>query len=81
MEPKELIFKRRGDAQNVLDHMKGLCQGESQVSVAVLYNISSIGTMYGDDRWGWDANELSRASISKVSNGYILTLPKPREIY
>lgn len=71
----EIILQERGEAEEVLDQLTNLVDDYGHAKISDLYELVGITGSYIDDKWGW--NDLSRASTSRVRQGYLLDLPKP----
>ena len=44
-------------------------------TIGDLYDLVGMTGDFTDNKWGWD--NLSRASTTRVRDGYILVLPRP----
>lgn len=71
----DLVIASRGEAEEVLSTLVDLIDEYDVASVADLYDALGITTDYSDNKWGWD--NLNRAVVRRVRDGYILDLPKP----
>ena len=75
----EIVLKTRVDAEEVIDNLFMLVGKYESASVADLYEMLGIeGVPYTDDKWGW--TDLRGANVTRVSNGYLLDLPKPEPL-
>lgn len=70
----DIIIATRLEAQRILDQMDKLIAKYGQVSVRDLYEMVGEQFHHTDNLFGW--TDLSRAGMSRVSNGYLLNLPK-----
>lgn len=70
-----LIFRTRGDAEEVLSNMIDLIEEYGVGSVKDLYSYAGKKTDYTKEKYGW--YDLSSASVERVREGYLLKLPKP----
>lgn len=70
----DIILKSRGEAEEVLDRMCEMIDTYGIVSVADMYDLVGIATNYTDNKYGW--TNLRNAEPIRVSNGYMLKLPK-----
>lgn len=71
----DVIFETRGDAELVLDAMCDIIDQYGIVSVGDLYELSEITTSnYMVNNYGW--KDLSRADTVRVSEGYMIKLPR-----
>lgn len=76
----DILFKTRGDANDVLRRMSDILSTDSNhiVTVADLYNLCGLVAPYTYNNYGWD--DLSTAGVSLTKDGYLLNLPTPYEI-
>lgn len=74
----EIILPTRGEATEVIDRMYELLEKHNAVSVSDLYELVGIEGSYVDEKWGWA--DLRGADVRRVSNGYLLNLPRTIEI-
>lgn len=70
----EIILKTRSEAEGVIDRMYELLEKHTTVSVSDLYELVGIEGSYVDEKWGW--TDLRGADVRRVSDGYLLNLPK-----
>ena len=70
----DVILQSRGEAEEVLDRMSEMIDTYGIVSVADMYDLVGIATNYTDNKYGW--TNLRNAEPIRVSNGYMLKLPK-----
>lgn len=73
-----IVYDTRDDAEKVLDALAERTFKYGQASVADLYELSRIPSQYTDVDWGWC--ELSRASVERTRDGYIINLPRPERL-
>lgn len=74
----EIVLDRRSDAEEVLSNLVDLIDDYGIASVGDFYDLVGIDQEWADNKYGWD--NLSRASIRRVREGYILEMPKPLPI-
>ena len=74
----DIVLDSRGEAETVLDHMADLCETYRQVTVADLYELVGITSSYTDNGYGW--TDLRDAGVRRTRDGYILSLPRPRQL-
>lgn len=74
----DIILDSRGEAETVLDNMADLCETYGQVTVADLYDLVGISGSFTDNNYGW--TDMREASVRRVRDGYILSLPRPRQL-
>ena len=70
----DIILQSRGEAEEVLDRMSEMIDTYGIVSVADMYDLVGIVPNYTDNKYGW--TNLRNAEPIRVSNGYMLKLPK-----
>lgn len=71
----DVVFDRYDDAAEVLLRMRELVSRFDAVSVADLFDMTGNVGNYTDNKYGW--TDLSDARIERVSDGYIIRLPRP----
>lgn len=78
----EIVFKTRGDAEYTLDALQDLVRRYGSVSIADIYDMAGITNFaYTYNKYGWDSErDIADARISRVSDGFIIKLPKPYPI-
>lgn len=71
----DVIFETRGDAEAVLASMDDIIDRYGVVSVGDLYDLADIPTdNYAANKYGW--TDISSGRAVRISNGYILKLPR-----
>lgn len=75
---QDLIFETRGEAEEVLTNLLDIIADYQVVSVADLYDLVGITAPFTANRYGW--TELGSANVSRIREGYIINLPKPKAI-
>ena len=75
---ENITLASRADAEEVLDSMNEMLDLYDIVSVADLYDLVGIEGQHTDNNYGW--TDLSRATVVRTSDGYLLKLPKPSPI-
>lgn len=70
----EIIFPTRVEAEKVIDELEDLIEQYDFVSVSNLYELVGVEFHHTDEKWGWTS--MRGASVRRVSNGYLLNLPK-----
>lgn len=71
----DVVLDRYDDAAEVLLRMRELVSRFDAVSVADLFEMTGHAGNYTDNKYGW--TDLSDARIERVSDGYIIRLPRP----
>lgn len=70
----DVIVQTRGEAESVLTMMEELISVYGSVSVSDFYDMLDITCPYTNFSYGW--TNLSNSSIVRVSEGYLIKLPK-----
>lgn len=70
----EIILPTRAAAEDVLDNMYNILSRYEAVSVKDLYELTGVEFHHTDEKWGW--TDLRNSRVTRVSNGYMLDLPK-----
>lgn len=71
----DIIFDSRGEAEDVLDHMEEIMASYNGiVTVADFYSLAGVTGTWTDNNYGW--TNLSRATVRRTRDGYIINLPK-----
>ena len=71
----DIIFDSRGEAEDVLDHMGEIMDAyNGVVTVADFYALAGVTGTWTDDNYGW--TNLSRATVQRTRDGFIINLPK-----
>lgn len=74
----EIVVASRGEAEEVLDRLGDLVDSYDVASVADFYDLVGITGNFTDDKWGWA--DLRSASVRRVRDGYLISLPKPQPL-
>lgn len=74
----EILFSTRGEAELVIDSLRGRVAEYGSASVADFYELISETGDYTDNKYGWE--DLSAASTLQVRGGYLLNLPQPIQL-
>lgn len=74
----EIVLETRVEADEVLESMGDVISNYDIVTVADLYDLVGITGSFTDDKWGW--SDIRGAGVTRVRNGYLLNLPRPRPI-
>ena len=70
----DIIITTRGEAEAVLNQMRGILEQFGVVRVADFYELVGEEADYTDNKYGWSG--LRTADVAHVRDGYILRLPK-----
>lgn len=71
---KEIILESRAEAEDVLSALVDLTIDYGSASIADLYELVGVIGNFTDNKYGW--TDLSRASVKRVREGYLVVLPK-----
>jgi hypothetical protein len=72
----EIVLQTRVDAENVIDGLRDLIEQYGNAKVANLYSLLGITGDFTNQSIGWD--NLSKAGVIAVREGYLLDLPQPK---
>ena len=76
---QEVSFDSREDAERVLNCMDDIIQQYGVVRIADYYDLAGITDFnYTANNYGWES--IRSASVVGVPDGYIITLPKARQL-
>lgn len=71
----DLLFRTRGDAEEVLSNAIEYIEEYDSISVKELYAYANKKVDYTKVKYGW--YDLSSASVERIREGYLLKLPRP----
>ena len=74
----EIILATRGEAEEVIDRLFDLIARYEQATVSDLYELVGIEAKFTDEKWGW--TDIRGAGVTRISNGYLLDLPRPESL-
>lgn len=75
----DIIFSNRGDAEAVISAMDDIIDQYNVVSVLDLCDLAEVSTTnYAAQRYGW--TDIRSAHVVRVSDGYVIKLPRPMPI-
>ena len=78
-EYDDILFETRGDAEVVLDQLDAEIEHYGTASVGDLYDLAGITCKsYTANNYGW--TNIRNAKVVRVSDGYILQLPRATQI-
>lgn len=72
---EQIILESRTDAEEVLDRLIDLITMFGVASVSDLCELIDIESDYTDNKYGW--TNLSKATVDRVREGWLLNIPKP----
>lgn len=71
----EIIFRTRGEAEEVLTRMDEILEAYGMVRVADMYDlVGHTSDNYTDNNYGW--TNIRNAEIARVHDGYIIKMPR-----
>lgn len=71
----DIILDNRGEAEEVLSRLLDLIEDYEVATVADLYDLVGITSEFTDNKWGW--TNLNTATVNRVRDGYLISLPRP----
>lgn len=74
----DYYFDSRGEAEEVLDRMDELIDAYGAATVGDFYDMIGITGKYTDNNYGW--TNISRASVRRTRDGFIIDLPRVKAI-
>lgn len=74
----EIILASRVEAEEVVDRLFELISKYGHASVADLYELVGMASEFTDQRWGW--TDFRGAGVTRISNGYLLDLPRTEQL-
>ena len=72
----EYVVDTRHEATDVLHGMMAVLEEYGQVSLADLHDLLGVTGDFTDNDYGW--TNLAQAKITRVRDGYLIDLPRPR---
>lgn len=74
----DIVLETRAEAEEVLSNLVDLMENYDVARVSDFCELVGIDSDFSDEKYGW--TNLSRATVSRVRDGYAIILPKPRPI-
>lgn len=71
----EIIVSKRAEAEGILQMLDDIIAQYGEATVENFYDMVGETSDYTDRNWGWRA--LPGAGVDRVSDGYVLDLPRP----
>lgn len=71
----DLLFRNRGEAEEVFDMLREYIRQYGHVDVATLLEMVGHESSYTDNDFGWES--LDGFKIERVIDGYVLRVPRP----
>lgn len=75
---QEIILETRAECEEVIEQMFDLTEKYETATVADLYDLIGTESSYTDDKWGW--YDVKDFNIRRISNGYLLDIPRPEPL-
>lgn len=75
----DITLDSRPEAEEVLDRLDEAIKAYGMVSVGDLYDLVGISGEYTDQKYGW--YNLRNASVVRVSDGWLLKMPKAMPLH
>lgn len=72
---KQVIFRTRQDAENVLRALINQVAIYDEVTVLQYYDLCELDSEFTDNKWGW--RDVSTTRLYPIRGGYSLQLPPP----
>ena len=76
----DIFFNTRGEGERVIDSMIDMADQFEYVSVADLYSLVGVDSQHTDNNYGWTLNMVTKATIERTRDGYVLDIPQPIDI-
>lgn len=74
----EIVLATRQEADEVLERLYDLVNKYEVATVSDLYELVGVTGQYTDDKWGW--TDLRGSTVSRISGGYLLDLPRTEPV-
>lgn len=71
----EIVLRTRVEATTVIERLYDLVDRYGMVTVGDLLSLVGATPKYTDENWGW--TDLRGAKVERISDGYLLDLPRP----
>lgn len=76
----DLRFHSHEEAERVIDRMQTRIDAYGDVRIGELYDIIGLCTLVDGEEWEYGWRDLTKSSIVKTSNGWLIIFPKPKRI-
>ena len=76
----KIIYGSLDEAEEVRDNILQATGDYQYITVANVYEMSGLRPPYTADKWGWKSTSLNSLDILETSSGYIIELPRAKEI-
>lgn len=74
----DIVLATRAEAMQIIDRMFDLISQYDQATVEDLYRLLGLTPEHTHNRWGW--TDFRGAGVTRISNGYLLDLPRPEPL-
>lgn len=74
----EITMASRADAEQVLDNLIDITREYGQASVGDFCDLVGVDNNFTDYKYGW--TDLTRTTVSRTRDGYIINFPKPTKL-
>lgn len=74
----EITMNTRSDAEQVLDNLIDITREYGQASVGDFCDLVGVDNSFTDYKYGW--TDLTRVTISRTRDGYIINFPTPNKL-
>jgi hypothetical protein len=74
----EVVLTDRRDADAVIEDLNAAIEQYGMATVSDFYDLVGITGSFQDDKWGW--RDLHGARVRRVSNGYLIELPRTEAV-
>ena len=74
----EITMNTRSDAEQVLDNLIDITREYGQASVGDFCDLVGVDNSFTDYKYGW--TDLTRTTISRTRDGYIINFPTPSKL-
>lgn len=74
----EIILPTRAEATDVIDSCFDLIAKYEVVTVADVWTLCGATPQFTDENWGW--TDIRGFGVTRITNGYLLDLPKPEPL-
>lgn len=79
LDHNDIIFDTRSDAEAVLDALENIIGIYGQAFIIDYYELCGVTDYdYAASKYGW--TDITKASINRVNNGYLIKMPKATKI-
>jgi len=75
---EDIVLETRDEAQEVMENLLELIDTYEAASLADFYGMVGIPTTFIDVKYGWET--LANSSIVRVTDGWVLNLPRPIQL-